>query len=742
MDKSGKLTDMVHEEEDVRKSVEKRRDFPDKVEIVENAQTVMVTNKKPGGMALFLANNREEEIEVEKDTRYGEDEYRTRHGIGEIIKCGVKRKRGRKKLTRTKQTVKLPPTPCGICRRDVNRWMSVLCRGCKMYIHLQKKCSGLESEKQYNKDYRCSRCVISGEVPEVNNHHKEQSEKGKIAGRKRKNTEKEGPPVKVNPMREVNNSGEKNPSERKPTEGAEKSKLIVPNQTNETLTTIDGIQITKEDRLSLQNGKNVTCTIISLFIKKFEDKNKELIEVNKILMIQPAMAQLLQLQERTYVKEQKKYLNMTKYDWILFPVSNRENPMEGDGGKHFSLLIFSKCEHKFFHFDPINGINRKNALDLMTNLMDSESVNKEGNLYKLPVFEEVKCEQQRNGFDCGIFTMNYMADAIEKINKGNTPRNLVGPPLPNGALGMRIGIAELIDESINTNLKLNGKSDPSSDKVEEPNNNEIVIDANESIEMTCERLDNLLNEEIGNPDENNNSRKNIDKDSEQNNIGSNNEDKDPDEQKTSKTDGIDSTGSNKNTEKVLNSKDNNNKQEEIKTMNRNNNKDSRERQDKNLSSKDRSMDCRYYINDSCRYGKRCRYKHREVCRGWKINGQCGKDKCTFEHPEPCIHHLKGTCQRRSCWYLHTLEKPDPKYEIQQEKQTPMQKQQEHNEVSRKKYHVQNFWEGQNRGQEIQKKKTAEEKKATTQQQSIDMIMGAMESLTKGLELILTQTEKH
>ena len=226
----------------------------------------------------------------------------------------------------------------------------------------------------------------------------------------------------------------------------------------------------------------------------------------------------------------------------------------------------------------------------MTNLMDSESVNKEGNLYKLPVFEEVKCEQQRNGFDCSIFTMNYMADAIEKINKGNTPRNLVGPPLPNGALGMRIGIAELIDESINTNLKLNGKSDPSSDKAEEPNNNEIVIDANKSIEMTCKRLDNLLNEEIGNPDENNNSRKNIDKDSEQNNIGSNNEDKDPDEQKTSKTDGIDSTGSNKNIEKVLNSKDNNNKQEEIKTMNRNNNKDSRERQDRNLSSKNSGRD--------------------------------------------------------------------------------------------------------------------------------------------------------
>ena len=56
MDKSDKLTDMVYEEEDVRKSVEKRRDFPDNVEIVENAQTIMVTNKKLGRMSLYLAN--------------------------------------------------------------------------------------------------------------------------------------------------------------------------------------------------------------------------------------------------------------------------------------------------------------------------------------------------------------------------------------------------------------------------------------------------------------------------------------------------------------------------------------------------------------------------------------------------------------------------------------------------------------------------------------------------------------
>ena len=95
MDNQDKLIDMVGENEEVMKSVEKRRNIPDKAEIVENAQTIMVTNKKTSGMALYLANNKEDEIGMEKDTRYGEDAYRTRHGIGEMIKCGIKRKRER-----------------------------------------------------------------------------------------------------------------------------------------------------------------------------------------------------------------------------------------------------------------------------------------------------------------------------------------------------------------------------------------------------------------------------------------------------------------------------------------------------------------------------------------------------------------------------------------------------------------------------------------------------------------------
>ena len=123
--------------------------------------------------------------------------------------------------------------------------------------------------------------------------------------------------------------------------------------------------------------------------------------------------------------------------------------------------------------------------------------------------------------------------------------------------------------------------------MKKPNNDEIIGDANESMEITYVRLDKLLNEEIGKPDEKTNNKKNIDKGSEQNNKESINKDNDSDKQKTNKNTDIGSVGS-KDThkdnniiiEKIINSKDNNKKQEENKTLNRNINKDIRERQNR------------------------------------------------------------------------------------------------------------------------------------------------------------------
>ena len=491
-----------------------------------------------------------------------------RKRIGSVIR----RKRGKKrgpKWGKTKQTKtkKLPPTLCGICKINLNLVASVPCQECKMYVHL-KKCSGLVSEKQYTPDYRCPRCTNDAygadidEEEDPNNRPDKQPESGKTPGRKRKTMEKEGPAEKLSPERKVSKIDEKGTPEIKPTEGEEARKVKSTNQMSETLTTIDGIRITKADRMSIENGKNVTCTIISLFIKKLESSSKDALEKNKILLIQPAIVQLLQLQEKKYVKEQKEHLNMSKYDWIIFPISNRKNPDEGDGGEHFSLAIFSKKEHRFLHLDPISGYNRRNALDLMTNLIDRESVNREGNLYKLPDFEEVDCEKQENGFDCGPFIIGYMAEAIEIINNKGVPRNLSAPP--GGALEIRNRFAKFIDENINKNPKSKAKSDSTNDKTEEKDSIEII-------KIINHKKGKPLNEKIVNSEEKkNNNNKIMDKDKTQNikealKILSEiiNEDGDSEKQKTNKNESIGNVGSkdthketNKTKEQIDNSNDN------------------------------------------------------------------------------------------------------------------------------------------------------------------------------------------
>ena len=212
---------------------------------------------------------------------------------------------------------------------------------------------------------------------------------------------------------------------------------------------------------------------------------------------------------------------------------------------------------------------------------------------------------------------------------------------------------------------------------------------------------------------------------------------DLDRQKNSKN------GSNHNEgiERPENSKERKNKQEEIKTMNGNRTKDNSDKPDRRTINRNNGNKCKYFINELCKYGRLCRYRHTIICRNWKRNGSCGSDRCTFDHPEPCMDHLRGSCQRRSCWYLHILERTNPKRETQQEKTTSTNKQLKHKEGSKEQKQNQIFRSGPNKRQEIQKKGESEELKPT-HQQSINMVMVAMETLQKGIEQILLHTTKH
>ena len=95
-------------------------------------------------------------------------------------------------------------------------------------------------------------------------------------------------------------------------------------------------------------------------ITYINDEDEDVIQKNKILLIRPEIAQIFQHGDRKSIEEQKEIHKTKECDWILFPV-NKNKPGEVYGGVHWSLLIFSKIEHAYYHFDPVKGINEKHA---------------------------------------------------------------------------------------------------------------------------------------------------------------------------------------------------------------------------------------------------------------------------------------------------------------------------------------------------------------------------------------------
>ena len=102
---------------------------------------------------------------------------------------------------------------------------------------------------------------------------------------------------------------------------------------------IRGIQFTKEDIKSLEEGEYLTCTGISMGITHLEDEVKELLQENKILLIRPEIVQIFQHGDRESIKQHKELHKNKEYDWIFYPV-NKNRPGEVYGGDHWSLLIF------------------------------------------------------------------------------------------------------------------------------------------------------------------------------------------------------------------------------------------------------------------------------------------------------------------------------------------------------------------------------------------------------------------
>ncbi len=92
----------------------------------------------------------------------------------------------------------------------------------------------------------------------------------------------------------------------------------------------------------------------------------------------------------------------------------------------------------------------------------------EGNL---PSYREADCGKQDNGYDCGIFTINYIAKAIKHIGNKEEWRNMI--TTPEEANVLRTIVLSYIELEIIRHNNENGIKQKNVEKVK--NDNEITM---------------------------------------------------------------------------------------------------------------------------------------------------------------------------------------------------------------------------------------------------------------------------
>lgn len=144
--------------------------------------------------------------------------------------------------------------------------------------------------------------------------------------------------------------------------------------------------------------------IISFY---FEYLEKAIFKTNKeLLFVSAEVSQCLKLVPEEEIKIFLEPLEAIEKSFIFFPINDHDQ--NSAGGSHWSLLVFSRPESKFFHFDS-NGSNYRAAKDFVTHI--------ESNLFrgKKLIIKAADCLQQKNGYDCGIHVLCNALNVAEQV---------------------------------------------------------------------------------------------------------------------------------------------------------------------------------------------------------------------------------------------------------------------------------------------------------------------------------------
>ena len=545
---------------------------------------------------------------------------------------------------------------CGICKTMVNRG-AVKCMGCSKWIHRRysnnkPNCSGLKREEDYIwGKYRCHNCSNHAAKRKGPGRPVKPKYADKLISTQRKQkrnisvipvtkigkrkTREEGTPVDS-----TTKSPTKSPSKKKPKADGGKSEDISDKAKNvnvneKSLISCGGANLHQADIESLEDKGLVTDEIILFFMQAILEYMKSQIG-DKVSVVGPNVAYLIQKQhDKREIESQKKGINLKEHDWVFYPINDKNDPEKGDGGTHWCLMVYNRSDNLYLYFDPIKGMNVKNAKALHLNIIDVNSYQSHDNTgrlcHYLPPLVEVNCQRQTNSFDCGTFIMMYMATIMKNIVNGRKVDDDNIIPYK----------AEELRQLLLTALKLE------------------IVRRNEN----CDKRNIIdLMEELkeGKIEKENEREKEKEKEKEREKANEEKREKEKaQKEKEIMEEAIESLcnqdasrggRNNVNNKEEIDAK----KKDNVSSNNGNNNGNNKRNEMMNEGSRPKKP-CWYFMNDGCRNGGNCRFEHLEICNKWYEQGRCEgvNGDCEMIHPKICSKFAKRQdCTFGSCLYMH------------------------------------------------------------------------------------------
>ncbi|XP_034934540.1 sentrin-specific protease 8-like [Chelonus insularis] len=148
----------------------------------------------------------------------------------------------------------------------------------------------------------------------------------------------------------------------------------------------------------------------------FEDNGYDKIR-GKVKYFSPEITQFLKMVKS--VSECSMMLDcvITKdIQFIFFPLNDCQK-YDDAGGTHWSLLVYSNPEDKFFYLDSMKSdYNRSMAKSFANGINEYLITNNLKNTQSTSMsFKDIQCPQQTNGYDCGVFVLTYAEIILQHV---------------------------------------------------------------------------------------------------------------------------------------------------------------------------------------------------------------------------------------------------------------------------------------------------------------------------------------